>query len=85
MLRKLKPKTLNFLSLILFLACSSSCSFKAKPEIKYQTSGCLLFPDVIISESDKKSFLKYQNEFDYEFFSSLRNYKDIRRKECPQS
>ena len=81
MLRKLKPRTLNFLSLILLLAYSSSC----RPKVKYESSGCLLFPDIVISESDKKSFLKHQNEFDYQFFSSLRNYKDIRRKECPQS
>lgn len=63
------------------LAYSSSCSH----EVKYQSSGCLLFPDIMISENDKASLNKYQEEFDYQFISSLRNYKDIRRKECPQS
>lgn len=71
---KLKLRILSSLSLILLVACSQ--------KVKYESSGCLIFPEISISETDKATLNKYQDELSYEFLYSLRNYKDIRKKEC---
>ena len=67
-----KKLILPCLSLILLTACST----------KYVSNGCIMFSDVVVSESDKEALLENQEMLSRDFLVSLKNYKDLRKKNC---
>lgn len=74
MQKKLNLKILSFLNLSLLISC--------KTKIEYVATDCLVIPAIQITQQDKESLLKYQDEFSYEFIKSLTDNKEIREKEC---
>lgn len=75
-MRILKLKILSFLSLSLLISCRT---------VEYVPSDCLVIPTIQITQKDKESLMKYQDEFSYEFIKSLTDNKEIREKQCQNS
>jgi len=51
-------------------------------EYVYIPSDCLVIPAIQVTEKDKESLKKYQDDFSYEFLKSLADQKDIREDKC---
>ena len=73
-MRKLNLIILSFLSLTLLTNC--------KTRVEYVPSDCLVIPAIQITQKDKESLMKYQDDFSYEFIKSLTDNKEIRQKQC---
>jgi hypothetical protein len=71
-MKRLKKATLLCLSLILLTAC----------ETKYVSNGCVIFSDIVVLESDKEVLLENQEMLSRDFLVSIKNYKDLRKKNC---
>ncbi|MEY3415861.1 MAG: hypothetical protein RI930_52 [Pseudomonadota bacterium] len=71
-MKRLKKVTLLCLSLILLTAC----------ETKYVSNGCVIFSDIVVLESDKEVLLENQDLLSRDFLISVKNYKDLRKKNC---
>lgn len=71
-MKKLKKLILPCLSLILLTACKT----------KYVSYGCIMFSDIVVLESDKETLLENQEMLSRDFLVSLKNYKDLRKKNC---
>ncbi len=71
-MKRLKKVTLLCLSLILLTAC----------ETKYVSDGCVIFSDIVVLESDKEVLLENQDLLSRDFLISVKNYKDLRKKNC---
>lgn len=71
-MKRLKKLILPCLSLILLTACST----------KYVSDGCIIFPDIVVLESDKETLLENQEMLSRDFLVSFKNYKDLRKKNC---
>jgi len=71
-MKRLKKVTLLCLSLTLLTAC----------EAKYVSNGCVIFSDIVVLESDKEVLLENQDLLSRDFLISVKNYKDLRKKNC---